>query len=297
MVAIETSFCRSDYFSGVWLPPRGGHRRSNLARHHLCEVLGTLLPGASVNRLSIPLSTRLLLLVATRITHLRDVSILTKPYAVLIVGASVRLPTKEVVDMRHHNRILPYLRPFGRLSAMLAGTIVFVGVLAAIVVGPATVIYWMKNLLIPLMVILVVVVGTIGLSVREGGKVLDSKDEPPSTSPGQSPRGNGLSEPVYWLLVTLFLLASAAMTCFFWLVIRDQWINARLLVAGRFDDGETLRIVFALLACVAVASGLLWRHYRTIDSYGSALEPFFMVVFTLCAALAAVVVLPAIFAG
>lgn len=181
--------------------------------------------------------------------------------------------------------------------AMLAGTIVFVGVPAAIVVGPATAIYWMKNLLIPLMVILVVVVGTIGLSVRESGKVLDSKDEPPSTNLGKPRRGEGLSEPVYWLLVSLFLLSSVAIACYFWLVVRDQWINARPLVAGRFDEGETLRVIFALLTSVSVASGLLWRHHRTNDSYGSPLEPFFMAVFTLCAALAAVALIPALFAG
>jgi hypothetical protein len=68
-------------------------------------------------------------------------------------------------------------------------------------------------------------------------------------------------------------------------------------VAGRFDEGETLRLVFALLATVAVSSGLLWRHYRMIDSYGSSLEITFMAVFTLCAALATVTVLPALFAS
>jgi hypothetical protein len=92
-------------------------------------------------------------------------------------------------------------------------------------------------------VILLVVVGTIGLLAREGGKVLDSRDNPPPTPTNSrvSPRGEGLSNPEYWLLMSLFL--------------------------------------------------------RRIDSYGSPLEPFFMVVFTLCAALAAVSVLPAIFAG
>jgi hypothetical protein len=87
------------------------------------------------------------------------------------------------------------------------------------------------------------------------------------------------------------------MASFFWLVIRDRWIHDRLLVAGRFDEGETLRVVFVLLATVAVSSGLLWRHYRRIDAYGSPLETVFMAVFTLCAALAAVTVLPALFAG
>ncbi len=87
------------------------------------------------------------------------------------------------------------------------------------------------------------------------------------------------------------------MTYFLWLVIRDQWIHERLLVAERFDSADTLRILFVLLVSVAVPSGLLWRHYQRIDSYGSPLEPFFMVVFTLSAALAAVAVLPALLAG
>jgi hypothetical protein len=97
--------------------------------------------------------------------------------------------------------------------------------------------------------------------------------------------------------MSLFLVASVAMACFFWLVIRDRWIHDRLLVAGRFDEGETLRVVFVLLATVAVSSGLLWRHYRRVDAYGSPLETVFMAVFTLCAGLAAVTVLPALFAG
>jgi hypothetical protein len=190
------------------------------------------------------------------------------------------------------------------LSAILAVVLVFV-VLAA-VVGLGRAIYWAVNLLIPVVVILVVVVGTVGLLVREGGRVLDndggrvldSRDKPPSTTFRRTPqRGEGFSRGVYWLLVSLFLLAGVAMTYFFWLVIRDQWIHERLLVAERFDSADSMRILFALLASVAVPSGLLWRHYRRIDSYGSPLEPLFMVVFTLCVALAAVVVLPAVFAG
>ena len=39
------------------------------------------------------------------------------------------------------------------------------------------------------------------------------------------------------------------------------------------------------------------EHYQKIDPYGSVLELFIAVAFTLCAALAAVVVLPAIFGG
>jgi magnesium-transporting ATPase (P-type) len=182
--------------------------------------------------------------------------------------------------------------------AMLLGAIVLVGLLAAIVVvGPGGVFDWLVNFLLPMAVILLVVVGTIGLAVQGGSKVLDGRDQPSPTNVRNRPRGGGLSNPVYWLLMSLFLLASVAMACFFWLVIRDQWIHDRLLVARRFDEGETLRVVFMLLATVAVSSGLLWRHYRRIDAYGSPLETLFMLVFTLCAGLAAVAVLPALFAG
>ncbi len=171
------------------------------------------------------------------------------------------------------------------------------GVLAALVLGPDRAIYWAGNL-IPVVVIVIVVVGVVVLVAQEGGKVLDSRDQPPSTSAaGAAPRDEGFSRAVYGLLLSLLLLASMATTYFFWLVIRDQWIHERLLVAGRFDQGESMRILFALLALVAVSSGLLWRNYKKIDSYGSPLEPLFMLVFTLSAALAAVVVFPAIFGG
>ena len=197
--------------------------------------------------------------------------------------------------MRGRNRI-----PFDRnpLAMLIGAIVVVVGVLAAIVVvGLGGVFHFLFSFLLPMAVILLVVVGTIALAVQGGAKVLDGRDQPSSTNVRNHPRGEGLSNPVYWLLMSLFLVASVAMACFFWLVIRDRWIHDRLLVAGRFDDGETLRVVFVLLATVAVSSGLLWRHYRRIDAYGSPLETVFMAVFTLCAALAAVTVLPALFAG
>jgi hypothetical protein len=219
---------------------------------------------------------------------------LTKHYAALAVGAWGRLQSKEVVPMRGRSRIHFDRHPL----AILLGAIVVVGLLAAIViVGPGGLFDWLLNFLLPMAVILLVVVGTIALAVQGGAKVLDGRDQPSSTNFRSHPRGGGLSNPVYWLLMSLFLLASVAMACFLWLVIRDQWIHHRLLVAGRFDEGETLRVVFVLLATVAGSSGLLWRHYRGIDSYGSPLETVFMLVFTLCAALATVAVLPALFAS
>jgi hypothetical protein len=196
--------------------------------------------------------------------------------------------------VRRHNRI-----PFDRHPlAMVLGAVVIVSVLAAIVVvGPGEVFDFLFSFLLPMAVVLLVVVGTIGLVAREGGKVLDSRDNPPRTNPRAPSRGGELSVVMYWLIVALFSLASVTMVCFFWLVVRDLWIHDRPLVAGRLDEGETLRVLFLLLATVAASSGLLWRHYRRIDSYGSPLEPFFMAAFTLCAALAAVVALPALFFG
>jgi hypothetical protein len=190
--------------------------------------------------------------------------------------------------------------PFDRnpLAMLLGAIIVVVGVLTAIfVVGLGGVFHFLFSFLLPMALILLVVVGTIGLAVQGGAKVLDSRDQPSSANVRNHPRGGTLSNPVYWLVMSLFLVAGVAMACFFWLVIRDRWILDRLLVAGRFDEGETLRVVFVLLATVAVSSGLLWRHYRRIDAYGSPLETLFMAVFTLCAVLAAVTVLPALFAG
>jgi magnesium-transporting ATPase (P-type) len=197
--------------------------------------------------------------------------------------------------MRGRNRM-----PFGRnpLAMLLGAIVVVVGVLAAIVVvGLGGIFHFLFGFLLPMAVVLTVVVGTVGLAVQGGAKVLDDRDRPSSTNVRRSPRGEGFSNPVYWLLMSLFLVASVAMTCFFWLVIRDQWINNRMLTAGRFDEGETLRVAFVLLATVAVSSGLLWRHHRRIGAYGSPLEPFFMLVFTLCGGLAAVAALPALFAG
>ena len=196
--------------------------------------------------------------------------------------------------MRRQNRI-----PFGRHPlAMVIGVVVIVSVLAAIVVvGPDEVFDFLFSFLLPVAVVLLVVVGTIGLVAREGGKVLDSRDNPLRTSPRAPARGGELSVLVYWLILGLFSLASVAMVCFFWLVVRDWWILDRPLVAGRLDEAEVLRVLFLLLATVAASSGLLWRHYKRIDSYGSSLEPFFMAAFALCAALAAVVALPALLFG
>lgn len=224
--------------------------------------------------------------------------------------------------MRHENGVPAARRPLAVLYAILAVLIGFAGLAA--IMGPGRAIDWVVTDLLPMVVLLGVVFGVVGLMMWEGGKVHDERYERHSTTNLREPRrgegrgtpppragvnsvghigrlvrktDDGYSDPVYWLLVCLFVLASVAMAWFFWLVIYDQWINHNAIVAGRFDHGESLRIVFGLLAAVAITSGLLWRHYQKTDSYGSPLGLFFAVVFALCGALAAVTVLPAVFAG
>ena len=63
----------------------------------------------------------------------------------------------------------------GTLSTMLAGVLVIAGVLAAVVVGPGEAISWVVTYLIPTLVILGVVIGTIFLVAWEGGKVYDTR--------------------------------------------------------------------------------------------------------------------------
>ena len=224
---------------------------------------------------------------------------------------------------RHENGDPATRRPLMAIYAILAVLTVFVGLAA--IMGPGRAIDWIVTDLLPMVVLLGVVFGVVGLMMWEGGKVHDERYEQHSTTNSRAARrdeargtplpragvnsagrrggwlvrktDDGFSSPMYWLLVCLFVLASVAMACFFGLVIYDQWISHRELVARRFDQGESLRVVFLLLAAVAVTSGLLWRHYRRIDSYGSPLGLFFAVVFALCGALAAVSVLPAVFAG
>ena len=98
----------------------------------------------------------------------------------------------------------------GALWALLMAALAFVGL--AVVVGPDKAIYWAVNL-IPVVVIVVVVVGGVVLVAQEGGKVLDSRDQPPSTSTTRAPaRDEGFSRAVYGLLLSLLLLASMAAT-------------------------------------------------------------------------------------
>jgi uncharacterized protein YjbI with pentapeptide repeats len=105
---------------------------------------------------------------------------------------------------------------------------------------------------------------------------------------------SGLSKLVYRLLVIPFLIA-CVVTAFFLF-----WIAVRALVAQRFDQAESMRILGTLLILVAASSGLLWRQLRNNQKtyfYGSERARFFAVVFALCAALAAVLFLPRVDLG
>ena len=220
--------------------------------------------------------------------------------------------------MRQENGVPTIRRPLVALYVILAVFVGFVG-LAAILVGPGRAIDWVVTDLLPMVALIGVVFGVFGLLVRGGGKVYDERYERPSTTFREGRRdeirvtpsragadGSGrvvrktdgiLPDAAYRLLLGLFLLAVLSMAGFIWLVVRDQWIGDETLVAGRLDDGESLRVLFALLAAAAVPSGLLARHYRRADTYGSPLGPFFQAAFALCAALAAVTALPALFSG
>jgi hypothetical protein len=61
------------------------------------------------------------------------------------------------------------------LSTMLALALMIAGLIATVVVGPGEAISWVVTYLIPTLVILGVVVGTIFLVAWEGGKVYDTR--------------------------------------------------------------------------------------------------------------------------
>jgi len=61
------------------------------------------------------------------------------------------------------------------LSTMLALALMIAGLIAAVVVGPGEAISWVVTYLIPTLVILGVVVGTIFLVAWEGGKVYHTR--------------------------------------------------------------------------------------------------------------------------
>ncbi len=90
-----------------------------------------------------------------------------KPTETILGTSYVR---EELLRQEARNR-----RPMATLSALLAVVLAIVGLLAAVVVGPGEAIGWVVTYLMPTLVILGVVFGVVGLLVREGGKVYDTR--------------------------------------------------------------------------------------------------------------------------
>ena len=139
--------------------------------------------------------------------------------------------------MRHENEVPADRHPLTAPSALLKATLAF-AVSAAIVffLGPGWVIGWASTYLVPMVVLL----GGVGLLMREAGKSYDEMDgrrstnireprrgevrgaSPPRVVAGSVWRGrwvvsktdDGFSRPVYRLLVCLSLLANVARPAF-----------------------------------------------------------------------------------
>lgn len=86
---------------------------------------------------------------------------------------------EDLLRQQAHNsrmgRVAHRLARWIRTIARIMFVLLVVGIPAAIAVGPGEAIGWLVTYLIPALVILGVVVGTIFLVAREGGKVYDTK--------------------------------------------------------------------------------------------------------------------------
>ena len=86
---------------------------------------------------------------------------------------------------------------------------------------------------------------------------------------------NGLPNPVYWLLVVLFVVTTSAKIFWVLLYARDAMIGEEPLVAGRFGTAASLRLTASCFALMALTSGGPFGHYGRTDHYDSPLELFF----------------------
>ena len=86
---------------------------------------------------------------------------------------------EDLLRQEAHNsrmgRVAHRLARWIRMIARIVFVLLVVGIPAAIAVGPGAAIGWFVTYLIPTLVILGVVVGTIFLVAREGGKVYDTR--------------------------------------------------------------------------------------------------------------------------
>jgi hypothetical protein len=91
----------------------------------------------------------------------------TNPYPALAVGgATDRRANKEVVLMRQENGTPANRRPLAALYAILVVLVGFVGL--AVIMGTSRAIDWVGTSLLPMVVLLGVVGGVVGLLVWEG---------------------------------------------------------------------------------------------------------------------------------
>ena len=86
---------------------------------------------------------------------------------------------EDLLRQEAHNsrmgRVAPRVVRWVRVIARVAFVLLVVGIPAAIVVGPGVAIGWVLTFLVPTLVIFGVVVGTLLLVAREGGKVYDTR--------------------------------------------------------------------------------------------------------------------------
>ena len=74
----------------------------------------------------------------------------------------------------------------------------------------------------------------------------------------------GLARPIIWLLVVLWLVAFVCLAVASVLAAASGNTFEYMLVGVQFPY-----VAFALLACMAASSGLLWFNYRGVDLSGA----------------------------
>jgi hypothetical protein len=87
----------------------------------------------------------------------------------------------------------------------------------------------------------------------------------------------GLARPVIWLLVVVWLASFVCLVVAWLLVLLSGTTFEHRLYGIQFQY-----VAFALLACMAASSGLLWFNYRGVD-FGGAGEIIYGVLFVLSA--------------
>ncbi len=103
---------------------------------------------------------------------------------------------------------------------------------------------------------------------------------------------NGLPNPVYWLLVVLFVVTTSAKIFRVLLYARDAMIGEEPLVAGRFGTAASLRLTASCFALMALTSGL--RTLREDRPLRLPARTLLQVVFGFSGAMAVIHLLPSL---